>query len=125
MEVKVVYQNMVKSEALNLMVEKKIQPVFEKFQALRKVEGLVHISMENSQFQAGQDSFQVKVILHLKKNRRPLVICKNAENPYEALSVVHEALQENLHRWSEKKRKTVRHEQRKARQKVKWLQPAA
>lgn len=125
MEVKVVYQNMAKSEALNLMVEKKIQPVFEKFQALKRVEGLVQISMENSQFQAGQDSFQVKVILHLKKNRRPLVIAKRSANPYEALSVVHDVLLENVHRWSEKKRKSVRHEQRKTRQKIKWLQPAA
>ena len=115
MRVRVVFQNLKKSEFVKNFVTERVLAVLEKFPQNSRGKAVVYVSMENSPRQAGPDVFGVKVMLQntVIKN---FILSKKAGSLFQATSDLAEGLLETLHRQSERVLRRNRDNERRWKQ---------
>lgn len=116
--VKVMFKNLAKSEFIENIITERIGHILSKFPGAEKATATAIVSMENSQWQAGPDLFQVKLILFLK-GMKPFVLQKQNSNVYQAVAILADRLFESLHRFFERRRDRHKAERRQHRR---WVQ---
>lgn len=110
--VRVVFKNLEKSEFIQELVREKISHSLAKFPELENATTTITVGMENSQFRAGPDIFQVRLIL-LSRGLKPIVLEKEAASPYQAAALLSDRLFEVLHRAFDRRRERLRSEKRR------------
>ncbi len=120
MKMKVVQQNLEKSDFIEAIVAEKIERVLEKFPEFSKASATISISMENSHEHSRKDHFNVKLVL-VGAHKRPFVIHKAAANPYAAAAILADRLLHFLSRANDKIRVKRRHLAQVTKHKQKWL----
>lgn len=110
--IQIQFKNLERSELAREIVTEKIVGLFEKFADIRKSRVVVTLEMENSQFQAGPDFFNVKIRVVTGKFRG-VIVSKSDSSLYKALAEVSENLLEKLSRVSDKERSRERASARK------------
>jgi ribosome-associated translation inhibitor RaiA len=109
---RVAFKNLESSEFMRNLAIEKVNHVLEKFPELDHPTVSIVISMENSQFHAGRDLFKVKAIM-LSRGLKPVIIEKEAINPYQAIAHLSDRMFEVIHRSLERRRERARSDRRK------------
>ncbi|MCE3011185.1 MAG: hypothetical protein LW875_11305 [Proteobacteria bacterium] len=122
MNIKVVFQNLKKSEALEQVVTQKLIHTIEKFPRYGKASASVYVSMDNSPRHAGADVFSIKLVM-TARHESPVVLKKLGGNPYEALAILNDRLQDVLNQNGDRLRQSLRQDQRARRRLEKWGGP--
>ncbi|MEZ4814949.1 MAG: hypothetical protein R3A80_07065 [Bdellovibrionota bacterium] len=109
---RIVFNNLEKSELTKVIVEERLMPIIEKFPDLRGHRLTATLSMQNSPQQAGPDLFSVRVHIHGKKYKN-VILDKSAQSLYVALADICNHLLEKLNREGDKDRVKSRKKTRK------------
>lgn len=110
--IKVVFNNLERSELAKEAVEEKLQEVITRFPDLAASTLHVNLGMENSPTQKGPDLFRVKVRIERGKYQG-VILEKKSTSLYTALADVAEHLLERLNRAGDKVRVKARNQERK------------
>lgn len=98
-----VFKNMEKSVYVSDLATEKINAIVERFPLLNESKIRLTLSMDNSPFQAGPDSFSAKAVIKGGKYDG-IILEKTSENLYSALADLVEHTLERLNRFGDKKR---------------------
>lgn len=99
----IIFKNMQKSVYVTELAEEKLNNVINRFPLLANSNIRLTLSMDNSPFQAGPDSFSAKVVIKGSKYDG-VVLEKSSENLSSALADLTEHTLERLNRYGDKKR---------------------